>query len=50
VLFWDAAVLRQILAFFVRYPLAAVLLAASLAAAWRFIQGEKPELRGKKSK
>lgn len=50
VLFLDFEVLGDILAFFVQYPLAAVLLAVSLAAAWRFIQGKRPELRGKKSK
>lgn len=37
VLFWDVAVLRAIAAFFLRHPAAAVLLAASLAAAWRFV-------------
>ena len=43
VLFWDVAVFRRMLAFFAARPLLALLLAASLAVAWRFIFGKRKE-------
>lgn len=44
-LFWDVAAFRRMAAFFAKNPLCAVLLAASLAASWRFIFGKRKDGR-----
>lgn len=44
-LFWDVAVFGRMLAFFVERPWCALLLAGSLAAAWKFIFGKRKEDR-----
>ncbi len=44
-LFWDMAAFRRIFDFFVEKPWCVLLLAGSLAAAWKFIFGKRKEDR-----